>query len=103
MNLPSLGGGVWQRLFNRRESTAAAGAGQDLLVVRLGMSPAFHFFCRIFAREHHLKVVPDRRATDRRDRERPCPSTERRLTDRRRRALEGVVDFWVVRGDRTED
>jgi hypothetical protein len=101
MNFRSFGRGVWRRLFNRRKNTAAPGEGPDLLVVRPGMSPAFHFFCQIYANERGLKVVSDRRAKDRRRRQRAVASTDRRRNDRRQ--SESGIDFWVVKGTRTKD
>lgn len=51
----------------------------DLLVVRRGMSPAFHFYCQIYAAQQGLVVVEDRRAQERHTG--PLPAS----------------DFWVAR------
>lgn len=76
---------------------------QDLLIVRRGLSPAFYFFCQTFAREHGLIVVPDRRAKDRRRRQKACASIERRSDDRRRPNSNELEknEFLVVRGKRS--
>ena len=82
-----------RRLFNRREP-AEDSESYALLVVRRGMSPAFHFFCSIFAKERGLVVVDDRRMTTRRRRQHPTPTTDRRHYQERRAISR--LDFWVV-------
>ena len=92
-----------RRLFNRRKYANEA-ENHDLLVVRRGMSPAFYFFCSMFAKERGLAVVEDRRKKDRRRRQRPTPSTDRRTyAERRAASRQTKEDFWVVRGTREED
>ncbi|HVF41246.1 MAG TPA: hypothetical protein VM939_15185 [Gemmatimonadaceae bacterium] len=69
-----------------------------LMIVRRGMSPAFHFFCGVFAREHGFEVVPDRRQRDRRDRPVPTSIFDKRRSDRRViNQSFGKQDFIVVR------
>jgi len=85
----------------KRRKGADAAASYDLMIVRSGMSPAFYFFCRLFANEHGLHVVPDRRAVDRRHRQRATPSIDRRRFDRRTAENQWVKeDFLVVRDPR---
>jgi hypothetical protein len=53
-------GRTWRWL--RRERPAP-----DLLIVRKGLSPAYYFFCKMFAQERGLEMMLDRRrAEDRR-------------------------------------
>ena len=66
-----------------RQLPPAVAPDADLLVARQGMSPAFHFYCRIIAAERGLLVVDDRRSQKRRAD--PMPSRE---------------DFWVVKQGR---
>lgn len=94
---------ILRRLFNRRKPADEA-ESHDLLVVRRGMSPAFYFFCTLFAKERGLVVVEDRRRKERRRRQRPTPATERRQYAERRSGSRNVKeDFWVVPGSRVED
>ena len=98
-------GDVLGRFLNPQKRRAEATGDTDLLVVRRGMSPAFYFFCRIFAGERRLLMVEDRRVRNRRLRQRPTPSTDRREYDERRRATATMshTDFWVVPGNRVDD
>lgn len=85
----------------KRRKGAEAAATRDLMIVRRGMSPAFYFFCRLFASENSLHVVPDRRAADRRRRQRATPSIDRRRFDRRMAENQWMKeDFLVVRDPR---
>jgi hypothetical protein len=56
----------------------------DLMIVRRGLSPAFYFYCHVFAKEHGFAVVPDRRLRDRRRRQRSTPTIDRRNLEERR-------------------
>lgn len=67
-----------------------------LLIVRRGFSPAYYFFCDVFAKEHGLRVVPDRRANERRHWQRDTPEDKRRNQDRRNTRWP-KEDFVVVR------
>ena len=83
-------GRIWRWL--RRERPA-----RDLLVVRKGLSPAYYFFCKMFAQERGLVMVLDRRRESRRRRQRPTPSIDRRAEDRRKpESTLDEVDFVVV-------
>jgi hypothetical protein len=84
---------VWRWL--RRERPA-----RDLLIVRKGLSPAYYFFCKMFAQERGLTMVLDRRRESRRRRQRPTPSIDRRSEDRRK--PESILDkdeFVVVKAE----
>ena len=102
---PSMGwlnsaSGAFRHILKSRKKGKGAGAAvtYDLMIVRRGMSPAFYFFCRLFANENGLHVVPDRRAADRRYRQRATPSIDRRRFDRRMAENQWVKeDFLVVR------
>ena len=94
------------RLFSWGRDESGPEGEPDLLVVRRGLSPAFYFFCQLFAKENQLVVVPDRRQKSRRRRQRPCPTTDRRQSYDRRGAGPIEVqrqDFWVVRRKRPMD
>jgi hypothetical protein len=69
----------WQRLTHARPPGERAEA--DLIVPR-GCSPEFYFFCSVFAKEHHARVVIDRRSQERRELLYDA-AAERRRTDRR--------------------
>lgn len=73
----------------------------DLMIVRRGLSDAFYFFCHVFAKEHGLKVIPDRRVHDRRRRQRATPTIDRRHVDRRDGQMKWPAeDFIIVRDPR---
>ena len=92
------GNGVVQRLFSGwRLGEPARRPG--LLVVRRGMSPAFHFFCEVLANQCSCVVVEDRRQGGRRHRQGETV-VERRHRDERRRADFRAEDFWIIGGDR---
>lgn len=76
------------------ESTPAG-----LLIVKRGLSPAYYFFCGVFAKERGLEVVPDRRVAERRRWQRDTPPTDRRSIDRRRENWPSN-EFTVVRDPR---
>lgn len=60
--------GVIGSIFRQREPAGIPPKPElDLMIVRRGLSPAFYFFCRVFAKEHGMLVVPDRRANERRE------------------------------------
>ena len=91
--------GAVRGFFSRGNPAAGPeSADTDLMIVRAGLSPAFYFFCQVFAKERRLKLVPDRRMGDRRHRQRPEAGTDRRQSDRR---MAGSIwtkeDFVVVR------
>jgi hypothetical protein len=54
----------------------------DRLIVRRGLDPSFYKFLEIFAAEHHLEIVLDRRQADRRGPTQPV-GQDRRRQDRR--------------------
>jgi len=98
--------GAFRHILKRRKRRkgADAAATRDLMIVRRGMSPAFYFFCRLFANENGLHVVPDRRAADRRLRQRAAASIDRRRFDRRKAESQWMKeDFLVVRDPRSGD
>ena len=100
MSWLNVAGGAATRLWRwmRRDKP-----DRDLLVVRKGLSPAFYFFCKMFAQERGLEMVLDRRRDERRRRQRPTASIDRRAQERRgaeSNALE-KDDFCVVKGQRT--
>lgn len=82
-------GRIWRWL--RRERPAP-----DLLVVRKGLSPAYYFFCKMFAQERGLTMVLDRRRESRRRRQRATPTIDRRAEDRRRPESSLDKDDFVV-------
>jgi hypothetical protein len=82
-------GRIWRWL--RRERPA-----RDLLVVRKGLSPAYYFFCKMFAQERGLVMVLDRRRESRRRRQRPTASIDRRAEDRRKPESTLDKDDFVV-------
>ena len=93
----SLGNGVVQRLLSGwRQGEPARRSG--LLIVRSGMSPAFHFFCEILANQRGCEMVEDRRQGDRRRRQGETAAERRLHNDRRRNDL-CAQDFWIVGGD----
>lgn len=67
------------------------------MILRRGLSSAFYFFCHVFAKEHGLAVVPDRRLNERRRWQRATPTIDRRAADRRgERAKWPQEDFIIV-------
>jgi hypothetical protein len=70
-----------------------------LLIVKRGLSPAYYFFCGVFAKERGLEVVPDRRVAERRRWQRETPRADRRTDDRRREDWPNK-EFAVVRDPR---
>lgn len=66
-----------------------------LLIVKRGLSPAYYFFCGVFAKERGLEVVPDRRVNERRRWQRELPPDDRRSNDRRRESWPNN-EFTVV-------
>ena len=96
MTWPKIAGGAvgaWWR-WVRRETP-----NRDLLIVRKGLRPEFYFFCNMFARERGLMMVLDRRRTDRRRRQRPTASIDRRSHERRGLETNALDrdDFCIVR------
>lgn len=96
---------MFRHLFRKRDrATREPGPTSDLMIVRRGLSPSFYFFCQVFAKEHNLVVVPDRRAHDRRRRERATPTIDRRAQDRRGEPPRWrSEDFIVLRDPRRAD
>jgi len=94
-------GGVVRNFFIRGQSPVSRdSANADLMIVRAGLSPAFYFFCQVFAKERRLQFVSDRRVNDRRHAQRPEPGLDRRQLDRRMAENSGFQeDFRVVRRD----
>ena len=101
----SSAGGAFRHILKRRTQRKGSGTAlRDLMIVRRGMSPAFYLFCRLFANENGLKVVPDRREADRRHRQRDTPSIDRRRFDRRLAENQWArEDFLIVRDPRKGD
>jgi hypothetical protein len=85
-------------LFGPRAS-ATQHSGSDILIVRRNLSPAFYFYCRMFAKENGVTVVPDRRVNDRRRRQRATPTIDRRNFDRRDPSSDGWQggEFMILR------
>ncbi len=95
--LGSVAGLLRQLTPNRSVATGRPTHAPGLMIVRGGLSPAYYFFCRVFAKEHNLEVIPDRRMNDRRRLENST-TVDRRHGERR----SGVdrlssQDFIVVR------
>jgi len=67
-----------------------------MLVVRRGMSPAFHFFCRVLAEQHECVVVEDRRVSAR-----PYHN-DRRRADPRATYCRDFRDFWMIGGSSSD-
>jgi hypothetical protein len=90
-------GRIWRWL--RRERPA-----RDLLIVRKGLSPAYYFFCKMFAQERGLDMVLDRRREPRRRKQRPTPTIDRRAADRRNPESNlDKDDFCVVKETKTRN
>ena len=93
-------GDAFRQIFRKRERPQPK-PNQDLMIVRRGLSPAFYFFCHVFAKEHGLAVVPDRRVRDRRRRQRATPTIDRRALERRGEPIRWPFeDFIIVRDPR---
>ena len=93
--------GVLRSFGNRKRVEGAPAPEQDLMIVRRGLSPAFYFFCNVFAKEHDMKLVPDRRVNERRRWQRATPPSDRRQNDRRSNAAPWPKeDFIIVRDPR---
>jgi len=96
--LTSAGGAIRGFLNGGNPVARPASASTDLMIVRTGLSPAFYFYCQVFATERRLQLVPDRRAGDRRHRQRPEASMDRRRSDRRTTGGRWLKeDFVIVR------
>ena len=95
-------GGVFRHIFRRRERAKREPKPKpDLMIVRRGLSDAFYFYCHVFAKEHNLAVVPDRRVHERRRRQRATPTIDRRAHDRRGDPVKWPSeDFIIVRDPR---
>jgi hypothetical protein len=99
--LTSANGVLAHILRNRKSADPLPTPEPDLLIVRRGLSPAFYFFCDVFARERGLQLVPDRRAKERRRHQRATASIDRRQHDRRQLFSQwSKEDFIVVRDPR---
>ena len=94
MAKPVFGTGVVRRLV-RGWRRGTQDKRSRLLVIRHGMSPAFRFFCQIFATEHDCRIVEDRRTGERRHGQR-IDAPERRRADFRHE------DFWIIGGDKAD-
>ncbi|MEX2016326.1 MAG: hypothetical protein WD873_06775 [Candidatus Hydrogenedentales bacterium] len=98
--LTSANGVLAHILRNRKPADIPPTPEPELLIVRPGLSSAFYFFCDVFARERGLRLVPDRRAKERRRHQR-ATSIDRRQHDRRQRFSQwSKEDFIVVRNPR---
>ena len=74
------------------------GAEQGVMILRRGFSPAFYFFCQVFAKEHDLEVLTDRRMSNGRRRLDNSTTADRRYADRRADSQwPKQQDFSVVR------
>lgn len=75
-----------RNVFKKEEARDRAheSTPSGLLIVKRGLSPAYYFFCGVFAKERGLEVVPDRRVNERRRWQRELPPGDRRANDRRR-------------------
>ena len=96
-------GGAIRHIFRKRErAIPELPPKPDLMIVRRGLSPSFYFFCHVFAKEHGLTVVPDRRTRNRRRRQRATPTIDRRAQDRRGEPVHWPFeDFIIVRDPRS--
>ncbi|MEX2016322.1 MAG: hypothetical protein WD873_06755 [Candidatus Hydrogenedentales bacterium] len=93
-------GDAFRHFFRKRE-TREPKPKPDLMIVRRGLSPSFYFFCHVFAKEHNLAVVPDRRVRDRRRRQRATATIDRRALERRGEPVRWPFeDFIIVRDPR---
>ena len=94
--------GVFRQIFRKRERVKPQPKPKpDLMIVRRGLSDAFYFYCHVFAKEHNLAVVPDRRLRERRRRQRATPTIDRRNIDRRGEPVKWPFeDFIIVRDPR---
>lgn len=66
------------------------------MIIRSGSSPSFYFFCRVFAKERNLVVLPDRRVGDRRRRQRATAAVDRRAQDRRGEPVRWLFDDVII-------
>ena len=99
--LTSANGVLAHILRNRKPVDIPPTPEPELLIVRGGLSPAFYFFCDVFARERGLRLVPDRREKERRRHQRATASIDRRQDARRQRFSQWLKeDFIVVRNPR---
>jgi hypothetical protein len=102
-------GDVLRHLFRKREREGREPKPKpDLMIVRRGLDPSFYFFCHVFAKEHNLVVVPDRRLNDRRRRQRATPTIDRRAQDRRGEPIRWPSEDFIIlrdprRAERTEE
>ena len=103
MGLFSSASGVLRHIFrNRKWAEQEPKPEPDLMIVRGGLSPTFYFFCNVFAKERGMELVPDRRATERRRRQRATASIDRRQNDRRQHSSHWPhEDFIIVRDPRS--
>ena len=97
----SRAGGVLSIFGNRQRAEIAPAPEQDLMIVRRGLSPAFYFFCNIFATERGMKLVPDRRVKERRRWQRAAPASDRRRNDRRSNAAPWPKEDFIIVRDRS--
>jgi hypothetical protein len=95
-------GGVIRHIFRKRErAIPESPTNPDLMILRGGLSPSFYFFCQVFAKEHGLTAVPDRRTRDRRHAQRTTPTFDRRAQERRGELVRWPLeDFIIVRDKR---
>lgn len=88
--------GILRQFFSRSRAEELPKPNPDLMIVRRGLSDAFYFYCHVFAKEHGLKVVPDRRASDRRRRQRATPTIDRRQLDRRGTPVNWPTEDFII-------
>jgi hypothetical protein len=90
-------GSAFRQIFRKRERvTPEPKPKPDLMIVRRGLSDAFYFYCHVFAKEHNLAVVPDRRVRDRRRRQRSTPTIDRRAQDRRGEPVRWPLEEFII-------
>jgi hypothetical protein len=94
--LTSAGGALRHIFRNRKRERESPDPTRDLMIVRRGLSSAFYFFCHVFAKEHGLVVVPDRRLNDRRRRQRATPTIDRRAGDRRGEPVKWPQEEFII-------
>lgn len=89
--------GILRHLFRRkRPEQPLEKPNPDLMIVRRGLSDAFYFYCHVFAKEHGLKVIPDRRTHERRRWQRATPTIDRRQIDRRAGQTKWSADDFII-------
>jgi hypothetical protein len=74
---------------------------KQTVVVRRGLSASYYFFLEVFAKQNNVKLVVDRRSSERRHLPREVPIDQRRADRRSDSEPRWVArdDFFVVRSE----